>query len=72
MPNTRAIWITSLGAGVGLMYFLHARRARRQASIRGKLVDAANQSWKAMRFAGRDLAKRAHRTSDFVARVAAS
>ena len=52
MPVTRAILTTSLGVGVGLMYFLHARRARRQASMRGKLAYAANRSWKAMRHAG--------------------
>jgi hypothetical protein len=50
------------------MYFLHARRARRQASMRGKFAYAANRSWKAMRHAGVDLAERTHRTSGIVAR----
>ena len=68
MPVTRAILTTSLGVGVGLMYFLHARRARRQANMREKIADAASRSWRAMRHAGYDLAERTHRTSGVVAR----
>jgi hypothetical protein len=50
------------------MYFLHARRARRQATMSGKIAYAASRSWKAMRHAGYDLAERTHRTSGIVAR----
>jgi hypothetical protein len=69
MVSTRTFWTTSLGIGVGLMYFLRERRARRRAGVRGKIAYAANRSWRVMRSVGRDLAHRAHRTSGIVTRL---
>ena len=69
VSSTRAVWTTSLGIGVGLLYFWRERRARRRAGVRGKIAYAANRGWRTMRTVGRDIAHRAHRTSGMVARL---